>query len=195
MSVSGTEGLLLRHEALLRGHFLLSSGLHSDTYLQCAVALQHPRAAETLGRTLARLAAGAAGGADELDAVVSPALGGVVIGHETGRALERPAMFTERVDGRMQLRRGFSLARGQRVLLVEDVVTTGRSSRETLEVIRAREAEPVAVACIANRSGLSRLDGLPLVAGVELNAPTWKSGECPLCTEGDEPVKPGSREA
>lgn len=183
--------LLQEHGALLEGHFLLSSGRHSRRYLQCAVALQYPRAAEQLGATLAAAVEGHLG--YRPDVVVSPALGGVIIGHETGRALDRRACFTERVEGAMSLRRGFRLDAGERVLLIEDVVTTGLSSRETLDVIRAHGARPVAVGCIANRSGADQLDDLPLLSLVRLDFPTWAAGECPACAEGGTPIKPGSR--
>lgn len=187
------EGLLLQHGALLRGHFALSSGLHADTYLQCALALQYPRTAEHLGSALAGLIREALGSAP--DVVVSPALGGLIIGHETGRALGVRACFTERAAGSMQLRRGFALALGERVVLVEDVVTTGLSSRETLAVIRAQGATPLVAACIANRSGASVLDELPLLAALRLDAPAWQPERCPLCAAGSQAVKPGSRGA
>lgn len=186
-----SEALLLGHGALLRGHFRLSSGLHSDTYLQCAVALQHPDTAEALGRELAVRVRAALPAPPEV--VVSPAMGGLIIGHEVGRALGVRACFTERVDGAMQLRRGFSLRPGERVLLVEDVVTTGLSSREALAVIREHGGVPVAAACVADRSGLEELDGLPLIATLRLTVPTWDPAECPLCADGRPVVKPGSR--
>lgn len=190
-----TEGqvreLLLERDALLEGHFLLSSGRHSSRYLQCAVALQYPQVAAALGTALGRRTQEALGFTP--DAVVSPALGGLIIGHEVGRGLGRRACFTERVQGQMTLRRGFALAPGERVLLVEDVITTGLSSRETLAVIRLAGAVPVAAACIANRSGSEQLDDLPLYALLRLDVPTWEAGQCPLCTQGGAPIKPGSR--
>lgn len=191
MNADEARGLLLRHSALLEGHFLLSSGRHSDRYLQCAVALQHPRTAEALGRGLGDVVGATLG--ESPDVVVSPAIGGLIIGHETGRALDRRACFTERVDGRMSLRRGFALRPGERVLVVEDVVTTGLSSQETLAEIRAHGGVPVAVGCIANRSGASDVDGLPLLSLLALQAPTWMPDECPLCAAGGKAVKPGSR--
>jgi len=183
--------LLLQHDALLEGHFLLSSGRHSERYLQCAVALQHPAAAEQLGTALAAAFRSDVG--EGPDVVVSPAMGGLIIGHETGRALDRRACFTERVDGAMTLRRGFRLKPGERVFLVEDVITTGLSSRETLDVIRAHGAVPVAVGCIANRSGEDRLDQLPLLSLLRLDFPTYDADDCPACAAGSEPIKPGSR--
>lgn len=185
------EAILRRHGALLEGHFELSSGKHSDRYLQCAVALQHPRAAEQLGQALTVALREVLDGA--VDLVVSPALGGLVIGHEMGRALGTRACFTERVGGEMCLRRGFTIADGERVVLVEDVVTTGLSSRETLAVIRAHGGVPVAAACIANRSGHDRLDDLPLVSLLRPEFAVWDPAECPLCADGGTAIKPGSR--
>ncbi len=183
--------LLLDSEALLEGHFALSSGRHSDRYLQCARALQHPNVAERLGAELAQLCR------DELaetpEVVVSPALGGLIIGHEVGRALGLRACFTERVEGVMKLRRGFALTPGERVLMVEDVITTGLSSRETLQVIRQHGGHPIAAACIANRLGAAQVDELPLLALMMLDAPVWEPHECPSCAAGSTAIKPGSR--
>ena len=185
------RALLLDSEALLEGHFALSSGRHSDRYLQCARALQHPDVAERLGAELAQLCR------DELteapEVVVSPALGGLIIGHEVGRALGLRACFTERVEGVMELRRGFALTPGERVLMVEDVVTTGLSSRETLQVIRQHGGHPVGAACIANRLGAAEVDELPLLALLMLDAPVWEPHECPSCAAGSTVIKPGSR--
>ncbi len=192
MTTEQVRERLLAHHALLEGHFVLSSGLHSDRYLQCAVALQHPVTASALGAALAARVDAAAGA---IDAVVSPALGGLIIGHEVGRALGVRALFTERVGGAMVLRRGFGLQPGERIVLVEDVVTTGLSSRETLEVIRASGAEPVAAGSIANRSGLPTLDGLPLIALLDLEVPSWDAADCPLCATGSTAIRPGSRSA
>ena len=185
------EGTLQEYAALLEGHFELSSGKHSSRYLQCAVALQHPAAAAALGQAIAE------GLSEHLPAtpqvVVSPALGGLIIGHEVGRALGVRACFTERVDGEMTLRRGFHLEAGERVVMVEDVVTTGLSSQETLAVIRALGATPVATACVANRSGKDDLDSLPLVSLLQPEFPLWNPEECPLCDAGGTAIKPGSR--
>ena len=190
MTPESARDLLLRHGALIEGHYVLSSGLHSSRYLQCAVALQHPQSATALGAALAqrvreqRLS---------VQRVVSPALGGLIIGHEVARGLQVPACFTERVDGKMLLRRGFELTPGERVLLVEDVITTGLSSRETLATIIDLGATPVAAACIANRSGRDQLDSWPLLALMDLDVPSWDAGSCPLCRNGSQPTKPGSR--
>lgn len=191
MTPEQLRGLLQEHNALRDGHFVLSSGRHSSRYLQCAVALQHPRVAEALGRALVERLQ------PEIDrvpsVVVSPALGGLIIGHEVGRAFALRACFTERVDGQMVLRRGFQLAAADNVVLVEDVVTTGLSSRETLAAIRATGATPVAAACIANRSGLDQLDGIPLVSLLRLEVQSWPAEDCPRCAAGESVIRPGSR--
>ncbi len=175
-----------------RGHFLLSSGLHSADYLQCALLLARPWQAERAGQELAT-AVRSAGLAPEL--VVSPALGGVVIGHEVARSLRVPSFFTERAEGRMALRRGFAVAAGTRTLVVEDVVTTGKSTREVIALLESAGAEAVGVASIVNRSDTDNpFAPLPFVSLLELSFPTWPPDECPLCAAGGPPaVKPGSR--
>ena len=186
--------LLADSGALMAGHFQLSSGLHSPQYLQCAVALQHPTLAEKMGRELAKRWRKAVAG--QISAVVSPALGGIIVGHEVGRALGTRSCFTERVDGKMTLlRRGFVLGPGLSVLVVEDVVTTGRSTLETVEAIRFCGGKPVGVACIANRSGLDDIGGLPLISLVALDIPTFEVSACPQCTAHEPIQKPGSRPA
>ena len=177
--------------ALLEGHFRLSSGLHSPRYLQCAVALQHPGLAEQLGDALA--ANWRAAGHPLPNLVVSPALGGLIIGHEVGRGLGVRACFTERVEGVMTLRRGFHIEQGEQILLVEDVITTGRSTQETAVAVSQVGGVPVGVACIANRSGKPHLGDLPLLSLVELDIPTFEPSSCPLCAAGKEIIKPGSR--
>ena len=174
-----------------RGHFLLSSGLHSADYLQCALYLAVPSRAETAGRALGdRLVA------THLiqDVVVAPAIGGLIIGHEVARAVDRPFLFTERVDGRMTLRRGFTLTAGQRVVIVEDVVTTGRSTREVIEVIGTAGASVSAVASMVNRSGEGNpFAPVPFVFLIEATFATWTETECPMCAD-DRPLDhPGSR--
>jgi orotate phosphoribosyltransferase len=181
-----------RAGALLEGHFRLTSGLHSSGYLQCALVLQHPSDAEACGAAIAaRVRALGA------QAVLSPALGGIVIGHEVGRALGVRAVFAERQDGALTLRRGFTLERGERVLVVEDVVTTGGSTKETIEVARAAGAEVVGAASIVDRSGgQQRRDvpfSVPFCALVEIALPTYQPESCPLCLAGLPVVKPGSR--
>ena len=175
--------------ALLEGHFRLTSGLHSPQYLQCALVLQDPREGEAFGEALAERtrALGA-------QVVLSPALGGLIIGHETARSLGVRAIFAERQDGALVLRRGFALAPGERVLVVEDVVTTGKSTRETVEVARAAGGDVVGAATIIDRSGPSGpgLD-VPFAALAALAVPTHQPDACPLCAAGVPVVKPGSR--
>jgi orotate phosphoribosyltransferase len=177
------------HQALLEGHFRLTSGLHSPRYLQCALVLQYPGEAEALGTALAAKVR------EQAPAVVlAPALGGIVIGHEVGRALGVRAVFAERQNGALTLRRGFSLARGEKVFVVEDVVTTGRSTRETMAVARAAGAEVIGAGAIIDRSGADGqgLD-MPFVALATLTVPTYQPDVCPLCATGQPVVKPGSR--
>ena len=177
--------------ALLEGHFLLSSGLHSPKYLQCALVLQDPARAERLCGRLARAFAD-----DRAEVVMGPALGGIVVAYELARALGAQALFAEREEGRMRLRRGFRLERGRRVLLAEDVVTTGGSLREVLALAREAGAEVVGVAALVDRtSGRESGFGVPLTALVKLDVPTHRPEECPLCRQGVPLVKPGSRQA
>ncbi len=176
--------------ALLEGHFKLSSGLHSSAYLQCALVLQHPAEAEALGKALAAKVHGLGP-----TAVLSPALGGLIIGHEVARALGVRAIFAERVEGALTLRRGFDLAPEDRVLVVEDVVTTGGSTRETMEVARTRGATVAGAVAVINRSGGMADLGVPLQALADLALPTYQPDLCPLCAKGLPLVKPGSRPA
>jgi orotate phosphoribosyltransferase len=181
--------LLESSGALLRGHFLLSSGLHSPAYVQCARLLEDPGRARRAGRGIALALT-----PYEPDSVLSPALGAVLIGHETAAALGVPFRFTERDGGRMTLRRGFALRPGERVAIVEDAVTTGGSTRETAEVARAAGAEVVAVGAIIDRTGGSPpLDDVPFVRLAELDLPAYAAVGCPLCAGGTPAVKPGSR--
>lgn len=175
--------------ALLSGHFLLTSGLHSDRYFQCARILQHPRHAERLGAKLARAFQGR-----RISAVVAPAVGGILVAHEVARALGTRALFTERQGEVMTLRRGFEIRRDEKLLVVEDVVTTGGSVGEVLDLVRARGATPVGFGCLVDRSG-GRVDfGVETVALVRLLVQTFKPEECELCRRGAPLVKPGSRE-
>lgn len=177
-----------RAGALLEGHFRLTSGLHSSGYLQCALVLQHPREAEACGAALAdrvrRLGA---------QTVLSPALGGIVIGQEVGRALGIRAIFAERQEGKLTLRRGFALEPGEKVLIVEDVVTTGGSTRGTMEVARAAGAEVVGAAAIIDRSGGQQRLDVPFHALAAVSLPIYEPESCPLCLAGQPVVKPGSR--
>jgi orotate phosphoribosyltransferase len=180
--------------AYLQGHFRLTSGLHSSAYLQCALVLQFPEAAEKLGRMLAEQLRGLSG---DIGLVVSPALGGVIIGHEVARALGTGFVFTERENstGRMTLRRGFNVTSGQKAVVVEDVITTGGSTRDVIEVLRAAGAEVVAAGSIIDRSGGRAEVGVPRVALATLEVPVHDPAECPMCREGIPVVKPGSRPA
>jgi orotate phosphoribosyltransferase len=180
--------LFRRVGALLDGHFRLTSGLHSPGYLQCALVLQYPREAETCGAAIAERVRGLG-----VDSVLSPALGGIVIGQEVARALGVRAMFAERQDGALALRRGFSLKPGEKVLVVEDVVTTGGSTRETIEVARAAGATVVAAASIIDRSGSNQRLDVPYYALATVSLPTYQPEACPLCAAGVPVVKPGSR--
>src|SRR3954468_18535227 len=177
-----------RSGALLDGHFRLSSGLHSPGYLQCALVLANPQHAETLGRAIADLMR-----EHRPTVVLSPALGGVVIGHEVGRALGVRAMFAERQDGELTLRRGFMLSESDRVLVVEDVLTTGGSTRETMQVATAEGGRVVGTAAIVDRSGGTAKFDVPFAALLKVDLPTYEPDRCPLCAQGMPVTKPGSR--
>jgi orotate phosphoribosyltransferase len=180
-------------EAYLTGHFRLTSGLHSPEYLQCAKVLQYPWHAETLGRALADALTSLLSDSRP-DFVIAPAMGGLIIGHEVARAFNVPFLFTEReASGSMTLRRGFFLASGQKCVVIEDVVTTGGSTREVVEIVRAAGAVPLAAGSIIDRSGGSADVGIPRVALATLKATTYPPDDCPLCQQGVEVVKPGSR--
>jgi orotate phosphoribosyltransferase len=184
--------LYRRSGALLEGHFRLTSGLHSPGYLQCALVLQHPQHAEMLGRAIADRTRDL-----RATVVLSPALGGVVIGHEVARALGVRAIFAERQDGALTLRRGFVIAENDRVLVVEDVLTTGGSTRETMQVARAAGGQVVGAASIVDRSGhagarVAEL-GVAYVSLLSIDLPTYEPDKCPLCAQGLPVAKPGSR--
>jgi orotate phosphoribosyltransferase len=178
--------------AYLDGHFRLTSGLHSPEYLQCALVLQHPRHAAELGGLLAEELRKLV--PEPVGLVVSPALGGLIIGHEVARALGARFIFTERDENKkMTLRRGFTVTPGEAVLVVEDVVTTGGSTRDVVEVLRAAGARPLGAGSIVDRSGGRADVGEPRVALVTLQVVTYDPAECPLCAQGVPVVKPGSR--
>ncbi len=187
---SDQQLLSIFHEtgALLEGHFQLTSGLHSPRYLQCALVLQHPPHAEMAGRSLAAHFAD-----EQIDIVVAPAIGGIIVGYETARAAGARALFTEREAGTMTLRRGFSIKPGERVLVVEDVVTTGGSTRETIETVRRAGGEVVGAGSMVDRSGGAVDLGVRRVALVTLDVPAYDPASCPLCQSGTPAVKPGSR--
>jgi len=174
--------------ALLEGHFVLSSGLHSPVYLQCAIALQSTADATVFGSVLAEQF-----NSREIETVASPAIGGMVIGYEVARRLGVRFIWTERENGQMKLRRGFSVRDGERVLVVEDVITTGGSTRDTIEALRSAGAEVVAAASIIDRSGGRADVGVPLFSLATLEVPAVAAGECEACQRGEPVIKPGSR--
>jgi orotate phosphoribosyltransferase len=175
--------------ALLEGHFRLSSGLHSNGYLQCALVLQHPAYAETLGKALAEQVRGLK---IAVDAVISPALGGLIIGHEVARALGVRAIFAERQEGTLTLRRGFTVAPGERFLVIEDVVTTGGSTRETMDVATANGGTIAAAGAIIDR-GVNVDLGVPFTALAKVSFPTWPADQLPDWLAAIPVTKPGSR--
>jgi orotate phosphoribosyltransferase len=174
--------------ALLEGHFQLTSGLHSARYLQCALVLQHPKHAEFVGRALA-----ARFSDDRVDAVVAPAIGGIIVAHETARAIGARALFTERDEGVMTLRRGFRLNRGERILVVEDVVTTGGSTRETIEAVIEADGVVIGAGSLVDRSGGAVDLGVRRQSLLVLDVPSYDPLECPLCKQGVPSSKLGSR--
>lgn len=178
--------------AYLSGHFRLTSGLHSPGYLQCALVLQHPQYAERLGRKLAA-ALLAVAGSQKVHLVASPAIGGLIIGHEVARALGTRFIFGEREAGKMTLRRGFEVTSGETAVVVEDVITTGGSTREVIEALRQRGVRVLAAGSIIDRSG-GKVDlGVPRVALETLTVVSHPPESCPLCAQGIPVVKPGSR--
>jgi len=180
-------------DALLEGHFILSSGLRSPRYLQCARVLMDPARAERLARALAAKLPPEV--RDAIEVVVSPAMGGVIIGHEMGRALGRPAMFLERPQGVFELRRGFRLDPGAKVLMVEDVVTTGLSSREAIEAVREAGGEVLAEAALVDRSSGKADLGMPFYPLIRIDVPTYEADSLPPDLAAIPPTKPGSRAA
>jgi len=179
--------------ALLEGHFILSSGLRSPRYLQCARVLMDPARAERLARELASRIPEIV--RSQIEAVVSPAMGGVIIGHEMGRALGRPAMFVERPQGVFELRRGFGLEPGTKVLMVEDVVTTGLSSREAIEAVKAAGGDVIAEAALVDRSAGSAGLGVPFFPLIRIDVPTYAPDAVPAELAAIPAMKPGSRAA
>jgi orotate phosphoribosyltransferase len=174
--------------ALLQGHFILSSGLHSTAYLQCAIALQAPAVAAEFAAAIAENFGGAG-----IKTVASPAIGGIVIGYEVARQLGAKFIWTEREGGKMVLRRGFTLVQGEPVLVVEDVITTGGSTRETIAALRDSGAEVVGAASIIDRSGGKADVGVPRVSLATLDVPAVAPADCEACKRGDPVMKPGSR--
>ncbi len=179
-------------EALLEGHFLLSSGLHSNRYLQCAKVLMHPERAAVLCRALADKVI-ASLGPDAVDIVVAPAMGGVIVGYEMARQFGVPGMFTERVDGEFVFRRGFELAKGMKVIMSEDIVTTGKSSRECIEVINQTGAKVVGATCLIDRSNGTADVGVPLYSLMAMDVKAYEADKLPPELAALPAVKPGSR--
>jgi len=188
MTDSEVLDLFRQSGALLEGHFKLSSGLHSNKYLQSALVLQYPDRAGRLGAALAAMVRDL-----KPTAVLSPALGGIVVGQEVGRALGVRALFAERQDGTLTMRRGFTLSPRDRVLIVEDVITTGGSTRETIAVAQAAGAQVVGAAGIVDRGGDPSRVGVPMQTLVRLEVPAYPPESCPMCAGGQPVVKPGSR--
>lgn len=182
--------LFQKNKALLHGHFLLSSGKHSDTYFQSALILQYADKAAKLAQAIAKKIKDSG---IKVDVVISPAIGGIIIGHEVGRALGVRSVFTERVEGHVMLRRGFFIEKGERVLLVEDVITTGLSSKEVISSLSHYNAQLVGVASLVDRSGGKVDFGVPVFPLLRLDIKSYEASECPMCKEGGQAIKPGSR--
>ncbi|MBQ2984717.1 MAG: orotate phosphoribosyltransferase [Candidatus Gastranaerophilales bacterium] len=180
--------LLKQAQGLLSGHFCLTSGLHSDTYFQCAKLYQYPDIVETLARELAKQLEDV-----EFDTIVAPAIGAVIFGYEVAKQSKKRNLFVERKDGEMQLRRGYSLAKGEKVVIVEDVITTARTIFETKEAIKEFGCEVVGVACIVDRTQGKLDDQFKIYSLLQSSPVTYEPDNCPLCKAGIELVKPGSR--
>jgi orotate phosphoribosyltransferase len=188
MSKVDVIDILKKSDALLEGHFLLSSGKHSNRYIQCAKVLRFPQYAEAVLSTVVEQIKDL-----NIDLVVGPAMGGVIVSYELGRQLNKETVFTERKDGVMELRRGFEVKPGARIIIAEDVVTTGKSTIETKKALEALGGKVIGVACIANRTNDDI--GMPIYSAIKLDIQVHDANECPLCKEGKlKLVKPGSRE-
>lgn len=181
-----TMELLKESGALLEGHFLLSSGKHSDRYIQCAKLLQHPKMAEKALAPVVQILRDL-----DIDIIVGPAMGGIIVAYELGRQLNKPAIFTEREEGLMTIKRGFSIIEGQRVLIAEDVVTTGKSAYEAIKVVEERGGIVVGIGSIVDRTNGDIK--YPLYSATKLEINTYQGDNCPMCKEGKNIVKPGSR--
>lgn len=189
MEKQGIMEIFEKTGAVLKGHFLLTSGLHSDTYIQCAKVLQYPEYTSLLVREIAD-----AFKDDGIELVVGPAMGGILVAYEAGRLLGVPAIFTERENGKMTLRRGFDIPKGAKVLVVEDVVTTGGSVREVIDIVRDKGAQVAGVGLLVDRSAGKVDFGVKKAAVLTLDVKTYEPGErCPMCGTGAPAVKPGSR--
>ena len=179
--------LLETAEGVLKGHFCLTSGLHSDIYFQCAKLYQYPDITEQLGKRLAGQLSDI-----DFDTIIAPAIGAVIIGYETAKQAKKRNLFVERKDGIMQLRRGYTLKKGEKVVIIEDVITTARTIKETIEAIKEFEPEIMAVGCIVDRT--KGQTGYNIKSLMQIDPVVYEPSDCPLCKEGLELVKPGSRE-
>lgn len=180
------DKILKETEAILTGHFLLSSGKHSDKYVQCAKLMQYPDKAETVIKEITSQLNDI-----QFETVCGPAMGGIIVAYELARQTGKKAVFTERENGEMKLRRGFEIKPGEKIIIAEDVITTGKSTYETIKVLEKLGAEIVAITCIADRSKGNLKH--TVYSAVQPDIETWEKEECPLCKKGSTPVKPGSR--
>lgn len=182
------NNILERSGALQTGHFLLTSGKHSNKYMQCAKIFQHPEISTEISKDLAEKY-----DSYEIDIVIGPAVGGIILAYEVARQLEVRALFAERENGTMTLRRGFEIKPGSRVLVVEDVITTGGSVKEVIDVVRSSGGEVVGVAGVVDRSGGKVIFDVPFKSAIKIDIETFEPKDCPLCKSGSAAVKPGSR--
>ncbi len=181
--------ILKDSEAFLTGHFLLTSGRHSNGYVQCAKVLRYPQYAEEILKVVAEKCEDL-----DIDIIVGPAMGGVIVSYELGRQMKKEAIFTERVNKEMELRRGFQIREGARVLIAEDVITTGKSTLETKKVVESFHGKVVGAACMVNRLGQDTQLGFPVFSAIEIEIETFEPDNCPMCKKGLEKlIKPGSR--
>lgn len=181
--------ILEETEALKEGHFKLTSGMHSAQYVQCAMLLRFPNKAEIIAKALAEKFKD-----EKIDLVVGPAIGGIIIAYEVARALNVPSIFAERDQGEMTLKRGFSIKPGERILVIEDVITTGGSTQEVADLVSKLDGDVVAAGSIVDRSSEKNLKiSVPFKSLIKLEIPVYKEEDCPLCREGSKPYKPGSR--
>lgn len=181
------EELLIKYNGLLKGHFCLTSGLHSDTYFQCAKLYEHPQAVEELGKKLAQKLSEI-----EFDTIISPAIGAIIIGYETAKQAGKRFLFVERKEGVLQLRRDYRLEKGEKIIILEDVITTARTIKETTEAIKEFEPEIIGVASIVDRTN-GKTD-YNITSLLQVSPVTYEADNCPLCKENIPLVKPGSRE-
>ena len=191
LSYNESLKILKETDALLEGHFILSSGLHSKQYVQCAKLLSHPEKAEIICSSLCKKIKNFFG---KIDIVLSPAIGGIVIGYEIGRQLNVKTIFAERVNGKLSLRRNFEISKNSKVLIVEDVITTGKSALECVDIIKENSSELVGFACVINRSDNNLLIKDPIISQVQINIKTYKKENLPEDLKKTEPTKPGTRE-